>query len=169
MAGWIWLRVSHKVAVEVSARNTVIQSLMRQEDPLPKILTRLLARVVSSLSCWLPHRAAHTGQPACSRADDDDAKERPHCPLSSSLHSPSLGPYSVHWNQGTKFSHHFRENDYKISEDHWGPSWRASYHTLWIVNWLQIAASKCSDKCVPCCESGYRLFINLSLLVWQTG
>ena len=64
MAGWIWLRVSHKVAVEVSARTTVIQSLMRQEDPLPKILTRLLARVVSSLSCWLPHRAAHTGQPA---------------------------------------------------------------------------------------------------------
>ena len=42
MAGWIWLRVSHKVAVEVSARNTVIQSLMRQEDPVPKY----------SLGCW---------------------------------------------------------------------------------------------------------------------
>lgn len=83
VAGWCWLKVSHKVAIEVSARTTVIQSLMRQEDPLPKILTSLLARVASSLSCWLPHRAAHTGQPACSRADDDDddAKERPHCPL----------------------------------------------------------------------------------------
>ena len=82
MAGWFWLKVSHKVAVEVSARTTVIQSLMRQEDPFPKILMRLLARVANSFSCWLPHRAAHIGQPACSRADDhDDAKERPHCPL----------------------------------------------------------------------------------------
>ena len=82
VAGWFWLKVSHKAAIEVSARATVIQSLMRQEDPLPKILMRLLARVANSFSCWLPHRAAHIGQPACSRADDhDDAKERPHCPL----------------------------------------------------------------------------------------
>lgn len=92
MAGWFWLKVSHKVAIEVSARTTVIQSLMRQEDPFPKILMRLLARVANSFSCWLPHRAAHTGQLACSRADDhDDAKERPHCPLWPSLQSPSLG------------------------------------------------------------------------------
>ena len=55
MAGWFWLKVSHKAAIEVSARATVIQSLMRQEDPLPKILTRLLARVANSFSCWLPH------------------------------------------------------------------------------------------------------------------
>ena len=61
MAGCFWLRVSHKVAIEVSARTTVIESLMRQGDPLPKILTRLLARVANSFSCWLPHRAAHTG------------------------------------------------------------------------------------------------------------
>lgn len=47
MAGWFWLKVSHKVAIEVSARTTVIQSLMRQGDPLPKILTRLLARVAN--------------------------------------------------------------------------------------------------------------------------
>ena len=40
VAGWLWLKVSHEVAIEVSARTTVIQSLMRQEDPLPKILTR---------------------------------------------------------------------------------------------------------------------------------
>lgn len=40
MAGWLWLKVSHKVAIEVSARTTVIQSLMRQEDLLPKILTK---------------------------------------------------------------------------------------------------------------------------------
>lgn len=42
MAGWFWLKVSHKVAIEVSARTTVIQSLMRQEDPLQKY----------SRGCW---------------------------------------------------------------------------------------------------------------------
>ena len=47
MAGWFWLKVSHKVAIEVSARTTVIQSLMRQGDRLPKILMRLLARVAN--------------------------------------------------------------------------------------------------------------------------
>ena len=61
MAGWFWLKVSHKAAIEVSARTTVIQSLMRQEDPLPKILTRLLARVANSFSCWLPHRVLTQG------------------------------------------------------------------------------------------------------------
>ena len=40
VAGWLWLKVSHEVAIEVSARTTVIQNLMRQEDPLPKMLTR---------------------------------------------------------------------------------------------------------------------------------
>lgn len=42
VAGWFWLKVSHKVAIEVSARTTVIQSLMRQEDPLQKY----------SRGCW---------------------------------------------------------------------------------------------------------------------
>ena len=77
MAGWFWLKVSHKVDTSRGVSQDYSHSKLGEaRRPPSKNTHEVLARVANSLSCWLPHRAAHTGQPACSRADDhEDAKQ----------------------------------------------------------------------------------------------
>ena len=83
MAGWFWLKVSHKVDTSRGVSQDYSHSKLDEaRRPSSKNAHEVLARVANSLSCRLPHRAAHTGQLACSRADDhEDAKKQGHIAL----------------------------------------------------------------------------------------